>query len=125
MDTSGQLINDIILSYDMYMYEKIMDPVNLKEFAICPRLACLCQFACCEMYTMLKVKLVMYFKEISWKESAEFETHCCAFCKQMVTEGVTLKKCGACKAVVYCSPQCQKKDWKADHKQKCLILTRP
>lgn len=125
MDTSGQLINDIILSCDMYMYEKIMDPDNLKEFANCPRLACLCQFACCEMYTMLKVKLVMYFKEISWKESAEFETHCCAFCKQMVKEGVTLKKCSACKAVVYCSPQCQKKDWKADHKQKCHILMRP
>ena len=125
VDSSGQLINDIILSCDMYMYEKIMDPDNLKEFANCPRLACLCQFACCEMYTMLKVKLLMYFKEISWKESAEFETRCCAFCNQMVTEGVTLQKCSACKAVVYCSPQCQKKDWKAGHKQKCHILTRP
>lgn len=125
MDSSGQLINDIIVSCDMYMYEKIMDSDNLKEFSNCPRLACLCQFACCEMYTMLKVKLVMYFKEISWKESAEFETRCCAFCKQMVTEGVTLKKCSACKAVVYCSCQCQKKDWKAGHKQICPILRRP
>ena len=125
MDTSGQLINDIIVSCDMYVYEKIMDSDNLKEFANCPRLACLCQFACCEMYTMLKVKLVMYFKEISWKEGAEFETRCCAFCKQMVTEGVTLKKCSACKAVVYCSCHCQKKDWKAGHKQKCHILRRP
>lgn len=125
MDTSGQLIDDIILSCDMYMYEKIMDSDNLKEFANCPRLACLCQFACCEMYTMLKVKLMVYFKEITWKESAEFETRCCAFCKQMATEGVTLKKCSACKAVVYCSPQCQRKDWKAGHKQKCHILRRP
>ena len=125
MDTSGQLINDIISSCDMYMYEKIMDPDNLKELANCPRLACLCQFACCEMYTMLKVKLVMYFKEISWTESAEFETRCCAFCKQMATKCVTLKKCSACKAVVYCTPQCQKKDWKVGHKQKCHILTRP
>lgn len=125
MDTSGQLINDIISSCDMYMYEKIMDPDNLKELANCPRLACLCQFACCEMYTMLKIKLVKYFKGISWTESAEFETRCCAFCKQMVTEGITLKKCSACKAVVYCTPHCQKKDWKAGHKQKCHILTRP
>ena len=125
MDSSGELIDDMISSHDMYMYEKIMDTDNLKEFANCPRLACLCQFACCEMYTMLKVKLMMYFKEITWKESAQFETRCCAFCKQMATEGITLKKCSACKAVVYCSPQCQKKDWKAGHKQKCLTLRRP
>ncbi|KAL9976023.1 hypothetical protein ACROYT_G013253 [Oculina patagonica] len=125
MGSSTELINDMISSRDMYMYEKIMDTSNLKEFANCPRLASLCQFASCEMYTMLKIKLMMTFKEIAWKESAQFETHCCAFCKQMDTEGITLKKCSACKAVVYCSTQCQKKDWKAGHKQKCLTLRRP
>lgn len=125
MDSSGELFDDMIASRDMYMYEKIMDTDNLKEFAHCPRLARLCQFACCEMYTMLKITLMMTFKELTWKEDAQFETRCCAFCNQMATEGITLKKCSACKAVVYCSPQCQKKDWKAGHKQKCLTLRRP
>jgi hypothetical protein len=29
-------------------------------------------------------------------------------------------QCGGCKKVVYCSKQCQKKDWKQGHKGKCL-----
>lgn len=116
MDILGQLINDIILSCDMYMYEKIMDFDNLKEFVNCLRFVCLCQFVCCEMYIMLKIKLVKYFKGILWIESVEFEMCCCVFCKQMVIEGIILKKCSVCKVVVYCIFYCQKKDWKVGYK---------
>ena len=125
VDGSGELIDDMISSHDMYIYEKIMDSDNLKDFSNCPRLACLCQFACCEMYTMLKVNAIVNFKEITWKESAVTETHCCGFCGQMANEEVTLMKCSACKAVVYCGYRCQRKDWKAGHKQKCQSLRRP
>ncbi|XP_022799776.1 uncharacterized protein LOC111337696 [Stylophora pistillata] len=125
VDSSGELIDDMISSHDMYIYEKIMDYDNLKDFANCPRLACLCQFACCEIYTMLKVNAIVSFKKITWKESAVTETHCCSFCGQMANEEVTLMKCSACKAVVYCSYRCQRKDWKAGHKQKCQSLQRP
>ncbi len=33
--------------------------------------------------------------------------------------GVSEKKCSACKAVFYCSRECQKRDWRR-HKQECL-----
>ena len=36
----------------------------------------------------------------------------------------TLKKCGRCKAVSYCSPQCQKTDWKS-HKMTCRSSADP
>ena len=32
-------------------------------------------------------------------------------------------KCARCKMVWYCSPQCQKMDWKAGHKNDCVKLT--
>ncbi|KAJ7385032.1 hypothetical protein OS493_018725 [Desmophyllum pertusum] len=126
LDSTGELIDDMISSNDMYIYEKIMETDNLKEFANCPRLACLCQFACCEMYTMLKVKVITDFKEITWTENALFETRCCAFCGQMASEDVTLMKCSACRAAVYCTRQCQKDDWwVAGHIWKCRTLKRP
>ncbi|TVY68722.1 putative protein MSS51-like protein [Lachnellula suecica] len=32
------------------------------------------------------------------------------------------KKCGGCKRASYCSPECQKKDWKKSHQKLCKIL---
>lgn len=124
-DNSGELVNDMILCHDMYIYEEIMDADNLEEFAKCPRLAGLCKFACGEIYTMLKVKMIANFKETVWKESSTFEIQHCTCCGRMGSEDVILMKCSACKAVVYCTRECQKKDWKAGHKQKCQILRRP
>ena len=39
-------------------------------------------------------------------------------------EGTTLKHkiCSACKQVFYCSPECQRADWKAGHKEQCKVL---
>lgn len=31
-----------------------------------------------------------------------------------------LKACAACKVVMYCSPECQKRDWRHCHKRKCM-----
>ena len=31
-----------------------------------------------------------------------------------------MKKCSRCKTVVYCSKECQIKDWKAGHKHACV-----
>ena len=48
----------------------------------------------------------------------------CDVCKKQDTEGggksTSMMTCGRCKAVQYCSRQCQKKDWKeGGHKSKC------
>ena len=44
----------------------------------------------------------------------------CAYC--MAHEGnLKLRKCAQCRAVVYCSAECQKKHWKV-HKQQCKRL---
>ena len=55
MDNCGELIKDMVLCHDIYIYEEIMDADNLEGFAKCPRLAGLCKFACSEIYTWLKV----------------------------------------------------------------------
>ncbi|OAK99746.1 hypothetical protein IQ06DRAFT_150703 [Phaeosphaeriaceae sp. SRC1lsM3a] len=33
-------------------------------------------------------------------------------------------KCGGCRRAGYCSPECQKLDWKATHKSQCKVLQR-
>ena len=55
VDNCGELIKDMVLCHDIYIYEEIMDADNLEGFAKCPRLAMLCKFACSEIYTWLKV----------------------------------------------------------------------
>lgn len=60
MDNSGELINDMVSCHDMYIYEEIMDTYNSEEFAKCHRLAGLCKFACAEVYTMIKVTIIIY-----------------------------------------------------------------
>ena len=45
----------------------------------------------------------------------------CAFCDWRPTDGVRLKRCTACKAVVYCDADCQKNDWKF-HKKGCALI---
>jgi hypothetical protein len=42
----------------------------------------------------------------------------CANCKKAATNEIKLSKCSRCKAVSYCSKECQKADWKM-HKQSC------
>ncbi len=42
-------------------------------------------------------------------------------CKKWETEAKEFKSCSACKAVAYCSRDCQKKGWKAQHKSTCVV----
>lgn len=46
----------------------------------------------------------------------------CSFCKCSETD-TKFKRCSACQAIVYCSIQCQKKDWK-HHKILCSERTK-
>jgi len=48
----------------------------------------------------------------------------CYYCKREV-EFKLLKRCGACKAVTYCSRGCQKKAWKLSHKYNCYPSSLP
>jgi hypothetical protein len=41
-------------------------------------------------------------------------------CEKWETEAKEFKSCSACKGVAYCSRDCQKKDWKAQHKAACV-----
>jgi hypothetical protein len=43
-------------------------------------------------------------------------------CNNWDTEPKEFKTCSGCKAVAYCSRHCQKNDWKALHKFKCLTI---
>jgi MYND finger len=56
--------------------------------------------------------------------------HACANCKVAPSASVVIQICGHCKAVGYCSKNCQKKHWRLGHKVDCrpveeLILSMP
>jgi hypothetical protein len=42
-------------------------------------------------------------------------------CGKWETEAKEFQKCSRCKYVAYCSRDCQKKDWKAQHKAACVV----
>lgn len=47
----------------------------------------------------------------------------CEYCGVAESDEVPLKQCARCKQACYCSPEHQKGDWKAGHKQKCVKTT--
>ena len=57
------------------------------------------------------------------KQSAHLDVEqCCAGCGKWsygADANVALSRCARCLAIYYCSPECQKKDWKRGHKQIC------
>ncbi|KAL1661549.1 hypothetical protein GGF50DRAFT_117860 [Schizophyllum commune] len=48
----------------------------------------------------------------------------CEACYKKATGGAPLLRCSSCKAKFYCSPKCQKKDWKT-HRKNCSPLALP
>jgi len=46
-------------------------------------------------------------------------TTICQECGKHASDGMRLLKCSECKAVHYCSRECQRIDWKAGHKEEC------
>lgn len=51
-------------------------------------------------------------------DASRCENKPCSKDKDELDEGRTLKKCGKCKEVVYCSKECQAADW-SKHKKGC------
>eukprot|EP00927_Polykrikos_kofoidii_P066240 TRINITY_DN61877_c0_g1_i1.p1 TRINITY_DN61877_c0_g1~~TRINITY_DN61877_c0_g1_i1.p1 ORF type:complete len:482 (-),score=86.48 TRINITY_DN61877_c0_g1_i1:172-1617(-) len=51
----------------------------------------------------------------------------CSFClsvaKNASTEGDKLLRCGRCRAAFYCGGQCQKADWRKNHKVECSVAS--
>jgi hypothetical protein len=45
----------------------------------------------------------------------------CSYCNSEDRPKTDLKRCSQCKAVHYCSKDCQVKDWKAGHKKDCAL----
>jgi hypothetical protein len=48
----------------------------------------------------------------------------CSYCNSEDRPKTELKRCSQCKAVHYCSKECQVKDWKAGHKKDCVECKR-
>lgn len=46
----------------------------------------------------------------------------CAACGAVEATLASFQKCGGCSAVRYCSGDCQKAHWKAEHKAACKVL---
>lgn len=50
----------------------------------------------------------------------EKQQRVCAFCGAVAGQDAPkLKRCANCRLVLYCSPACQRKHWKAGHKAEC------
>ena len=50
--------------------------------------------------------------------SSTAPTISCLACKRRQKPGESFQHCGGCKAVYYCGPECQRKDWRG-HKDMC------
>ena len=57
---------------------------------------------------------------VEHKRKPDPSTDPCAFCGAQPSPGSKHKLCGGCKAVLYCSKECQAKHWKeGGHKSEC------
>jgi hypothetical protein len=48
----------------------------------------------------------------------------CAKCGKSASVDTPLHRCGGCRAVYYCSRECQAIEWKASHKVACVVLPK-
>jgi hypothetical protein len=58
------------------------------------------------------------FPKVEITEEDKPKAFCCG-CEKLFPKS-SLKICGKCKLVSYCSIQCQNKDWKGKHKNECV-----
>ena len=45
----------------------------------------------------------------------------CNYCLKIPTTASIMQRCSKCRAVYYCSRECQAKDWGRGHKELCKI----
>ena len=57
----------------------------------------------------------------SQEEETRKKVKCCSVCGVIASCTTTLKRCGGCDVVYYCSVKCQKRDYKS-HKTECAVL---
>jgi hypothetical protein len=48
----------------------------------------------------------------------------CMLCNRLESEKLKLMLCSKCKFARYCSKECQKKDWKGEHKSQCKRIVQ-
>jgi hypothetical protein len=46
----------------------------------------------------------------------------CISCKAFASPDIQLQHCAACQSALYCSRDCQRKDWRKQHKKMCKLL---
>jgi len=51
--------------------------------------------------------------------------HTCWSCFQTFAGPIRLQVCGGCKVARYCGAECQKTDWKKEHKRECQCMVIP
>jgi hypothetical protein len=49
---------------------------------------------------------------------------CCTVCKKTAQDETKLSLCAKCKSALYCSRDCQLKDWKSGHKASCKAMIK-
>lgn len=64
--------------------------------------------------------IATYFVPIKMALTPDF----CSTCEKQTSDGVTLSRCSRCKTIFYCSIECQKIGWKANHKKECAEIVK-
>ena len=65
------------------------------------------------------------FDSFDRSEDVLVETkECCTVCKKTAQDETKLSLCAKCKSALYCSRDCQLKDWKSGHKAACKSMSK-
>lgn len=90
----------------------------------CPLLNVITNAAYIKLFTAVATKIMQQFSDVPLMEeycpsSEEYYRPTCAGCKWEEDANDRFLMCGGCKAVYYCSKDCQKRHWRTGHKIKC------
>lgn len=79
----------------------------------------LSKMSCDELASDEQYKKLYNPHTLSWRLSLSVADYCYK-CRKAVPPR-ELQRCGRCKAAYYCSPECQRNDWKPSHKVVCEV----
>jgi hypothetical protein len=72
------------------------------------------------IYKQVPCKCLRSLLKTKFKQ--ELKLGFCMKCQKEEDDGSKLKRCSKCKAITYCSPECQRSDW-SDHKKVCKLTS--